>query len=542
MSLSSTDTILDLKKQIHEFKTKSKEIKKRINIIQQQLQDIIYQDKQNLTNRLEHYQNDCLENDIERLRKEIEELQSKLEEINHENQTRSSTEQLHMNDMNIQSNNLPQTMKSSSTNLVSANKKNCLRSVVDISRNSAIQQADDTTALPHRYLKQMNPLIIDINENERVLTDEENETYLFKEEEMIGVIDSNTTSRISHKIRLSHNYIRWIRGPAKIMMNGMTHVADVYTQGIHINGAVVQAIKQGLDKQKQNAMTKNSLKSAFTEITPDWTFEGENADRGFISVSIWMRDPQGRRILVKTHGHPLSAVNEWLAYILGRSLGLPVNEVQIAIYLNKLVSLHTDIANENEKTITFMDLPKQTRKSLLTYSIMESMDLFDHIIQNVDRTPRNILITMPNTTAITDDTSILKIHLIDHSFCFGVGKRDVISAIACKLHSKYLSVVKFDPIDEGRKFEQYLNKLPIADRTIIRNTLNRFAAITDDQFDSWMNEVRDLLSSSQYNRIHDVLCRQRDIAKYYTVQWGICPTYSSIKPNEANQPTHVRDK
>ncbi|CAF3752583.1 unnamed protein product [Rotaria sp. Silwood1] len=494
MSLSSTDTTLDLEKQIHEFKTKSEDIEKRINLIQQQLHDIIYQDKQNLTkqlitmtNGLEHYQNDCLENDIEQLRKDIEGLKSNLDEINHENQT----------------------MKSSSTNFVSTNEENRLQFVVGISRNSAIQHADDTTALSHRYLKQMSPSILNINESERVLTEEE---------EMIGVINFNTTSRVSHKIHLSHNYIRWIRGPAKIMIHGITHVADVYTQGMHISDAVAQAVKQGLDKQKQNAMTKNSLKSAFAKITPDWMFEGENADRGFISASIWMRDPQGQRILVKTHGHPLSAVNEWLAYILGRSLGLPVNEVQIAIYLNKLVSLHADIANENEKIITFMELPKQTRKSLLTYPIIESMDLFDHIIQNVDRTPRNILITMPNTTAITDDTSTWKIHLIDHAFCFGVGKRDVISAIACKLHSKHLSVVKFDPIDEGRKFERYLSKLPIADRNLIRNTLNRFAAITDDQFDSWMNEVHDLLSSSQYNRIHDVLCRQRDIARYYTVQ------------------------
>lgn len=375
-------------------------------------------------------------------------------------------------------------------------------------------------------IEELGAKLQEINSDDQVKPSPDEEETIQK----IEVIGSNTTSRITRKIRLSHNYVQWIRGPAKKMVNGVTHVADVYTQRKDIDDTVVQAVKQGLIQQKLNPSTQ----SVFAEMTSNWKFEGENADRGFISASIWMRDPQGRRILVKTQGHPLSAVNEWLAYILGETLGLPVNEVQIAIYQNKLVTLHTDIAHENEKTVTFMELPKLTRKILLTYPIMGSMDLFDHIIQNVDRTPRNILITMPDTTARASDPAYLKIHLIDHSFSFGVGKREVISAIACKLHSKHLSVVKFDPIDIGRKFEQYLSKLPIPDRIVIRKTLTNFAAITDDQLDSWMTKVQDLLSTSQYKRIYDALSRQRDIAKYYAVQWGIGIISSSMKPYETN--------
>lgn len=352
-------------------------------------------------------------------------------------------------------------------------------------------------------------------------------------EKMVDVIGSDAVPKVTHKVRLAHNYIHWIRGPAKVMIHGATNVVDMYTQGKCISDAVVQAVMQGLAKQRQNAMERqtsnSSFQPVFAEITPDWTFEGKNVDRGFISASVWMRDPRDRRILVKTQGHPLCAVNEWLGFIIGRELGLPVNEVQIAIYQNKLVTLHTDIAHENEKTIVFMDLPKEIRKILLSHPIMESMDLFDHIIQNVDRTARNILITMPNTTAIANDIRTLKIHLIDHSFSFGVGKRHVIGAIACKFHSKHFSVVKFDPIDEERKFEQYLKKVPIVDRTLIRKTLNHFAAITDDQFNSWMTEVCDLLSATQYIRIHDVLRRQRDLARDYAMQRNLFSTSSSIK-------------
>jgi hypothetical protein len=144
---------------------------------------------------------------------------------------------------------------------------------------------------------------------------------------------------------------------------------------------------------------------------------------------------------------------------------------------------------------------------------------------------------MPKTTDINDDSAKVKIHLIDHSNCFGMGKLNGISLIAAKFHSNHLAVVKFDPIHKSKQFEQYLNKLPVNDRPLIGKTLNRFASIADDKFDSWINEIQDLLSSSQYNRINGVLRRQRDIAKRYATQWGISPRSSNIKSNETKENT-----
>jgi hypothetical protein len=155
---------------------------------------------------------------------------------------------------------------------------------------------------------------------------------------------------------------------------------------------------------------------------------------------------------------------------------------------------------------------------------MQSMDLFDHFIQNVDRNPTNILITISNKTNIYDQNAKLKIFLIDHSSCFGMGKLNGISVIASKFHSRHLSVVKFDPIDQANKFYRYLNKIPTTDTILLRNTLIRFAQINDKQIDNWMTEIQDLLSSSQYNRIHTLLYRQRDIIRQYILQWGIHKT------------------
>jgi hypothetical protein len=466
LSQVSADSILALIEEIYQLKIESNELERIIDMLQRQLQVLIDEDEQDFYNqpntttcRIELGQYQSLENDIEHLRKDIEELEVILEEINR--------------------------------------------------RKS---ETDDTTIITHSPLKQINSSNLDRNKNE---LQTENETHL--NEEIIGISDSNVTSRISQKIHLSNNIIRWLRGPAKIMFDGTMHVFDLFAQGTHISDAAIQAVKRGYDKQKQI-----SPKQTFVEVTSDWTFEGENSNRGFNSPSIWMRDPQGRRILFKIQGHPLCAANEWLAYTLGKQLGLPVNEVQISIYQNNLVSLHTDVAHEHEKTLTFMELPRQTRRILLTDTIMGCMDLFDHMIQNADRNQRNILITMSNTTTI-DDAEKMKIHLIDHASCFGMGKFSIISLIACKFHTNHLSIYKFDPINEARKFKHYLCRIPVADRKLIGNTLNRLAAITNNQFDNWMNEIQDLLSPSQYNRIQDVLYRQRDIAKSYTVQWDIKP-------------------
>jgi hypothetical protein len=548
ISQLSANAILDLIKQIYEFKMKFDEIEKTANIIQQQLEDLINDNKQDLkeqmimTNGIESAQKTYLENDIEQLKTDIERLKLKLEEINNDSQKRDLQEQLSVHDMNVKTHHLPVRLKSLVSNIVSPNKEDRSPPVVDTSRNSLTGEEDDNALLSLILFKQ-SPSIIDRYGNRSDSTKIENKTYLEGEEEedndSIGVIDYNTTQKISRKIRLSNNIVSMLRGPFKIMLDGTMHLVEVYAQGAHASDAVVQAVKQGLARQNQIAMDQqtinNSFKPAFAEITPDWTFVGENDDRGFSSASIWMCDPQGHRILVKTHDHPLGAANEWLAYVLGELIGLPINEVRIAIHQNNLVTLHTDVTHENEKTITFLDLPKQRKKALLTSPIFECMDLFDHIIQNVDRNPRNILITIPDTTTIDDDTATLKICLIDHTACFGLGKLNGISVVATKMHSQHLSVVKFDPIAQARKFEQYLSKLPAADRVLIKKILNRFAAITNDQFASWMTEIKDLLTPSQYNRIHGVLYRQRDIARRYTIQWGICPRSSSVKSNGTNQ-------
>ncbi|CAF3660685.1 unnamed protein product [Rotaria sp. Silwood1] len=549
LSSMSADVILDLIKQIYEFQMKSDEIDKTANIIQEQLQDVINDDKQDFKKHLmtmingskEHDRNNYLENDIDRLKKDIQELKLKLEKIYNYSQKKKSQEQLRIQDMKVQSDNLSDKIKSPLINFVSQSKKMLLRSVVDTSKYRVVKQADDPAVLFDLILRQKNESGLDANENELVVSEADNEEDAEDAEETMIVIGSDTTSKTSQKIRFSNNIVRWLRGPFRVMVDGTMHAVDLCAQGIRISDAVIKAVEHGLARQKQNAVeqetTSSSVKPTFAEITSDWTFEGENADRGFSSVSIWMRDPQGQRILIKTQDHPLCAANERLAYTLGGLLGLPINEVQIGVYQNKLVTLHADVANENEKTITFMDLPKQIRKKILTNPLLESMDLFDRIVHNVDRNPRNILITVSKTDSIDDDNTKLKMHLIDHASCFGMGKLNVISIIACKFHSNHLSVVTFDPIEKARKFEQYLNKLPIADRALIKKTLNRFAAITNDQLDSCITEVQDLLSSSQYNRIHSVLYRQRDVAKRCIIQWGIGLNSASLRPNQRNQTT-----
>ena len=139
-------------------------------------------------------------------------------------------------------------------------------------------------------------------------------------------------------------------------------------------------------------------------------------------------------------------------------------------------------------------------------------------------------------TDINDNIAKVKVYFIDHSNCFGMGKLNGISLIASKFHSNHLAVVKFDPIQKSQQFEQYLIKLPVEDRPLISKTLNRFGTITNEQFDSWMSEIQDLLSPSQYNRIHRVLYRQRDIAKQYMTKWEMSPRSSNIiKSDETGQ-------
>ena len=516
------DTIVDLIGQIYQSKLESHQRRQTISMLQQQLQVLIDQDEEDLLtepstppSELQFDLHHSMENEIERLRKDIKELEVVLKDVNNCSQTNASQEQVDIN--------------SRAETTKSLNKTSHMQPTIAIP-----EQINETIILLPSSLERVSLSNSDLSEIEPVLPPTNGEMYLEDDAGEEEESDSYVMSRISQKIQLSNNIIRWLRGPVKIAFNSTMHVFDFFAQGTHISSAALLAVQRGYEKQKSLSLSQstnnNSLKPAFAEINSEWMFISENLDRGFNSPSIWMHDPRGQRILVKTQEHPLCAANEWLVYTLGKVLGLPVNEVQISVYQNNLVTLHTDIAHDNEKTITFMDLPRQTRKILITDAVMGCMDLLDHIVQNVDRNQRNILITMPKTTTINDDTGKMKIHLIDHASCFGMGKLSVISLIACKFHTNHLSVVKFDPIVEARKFEHYLSRLPIVDRRIIRRILNRFAAITNDQFNSWMSEIQDLLSPSQCNRIRDVLYRQRDIAKHFVIDWGFRP----VKVNETN--------
>lgn len=543
----SSDAIFDLVEQIYEFKIKSIEIEKIANKIQQQLNDLNEENKQEKViwrNNIQSNKNNGIENEIELLRKSIKQLKLKYKEIDNLSQKRLSREQSAIPNINIHHDH---SSPISQNQLINTD-KNLLTFDYRISNNSLTKQKDTDSMLTRLLVKQTSPSTIHPNEFE--LSEDEDETSLEEveeeeyydddDDETIGVYDPDKTPRINKKIRLSNNIVCLMRGPFKVMLDGTMHAFEGFAKEPHAKRTVVQAITHGLIKQKQlttdqqPTRTINSLKSAYVKITSDWIFEGENLDKGFTSASIWMRNPQGQRILVKTQDITLCAVNEWVCYVLGRQLGLPVNEAQIGIYQKNLVTLHTDVTLENEKVTTFMDLPKPLRKKLLADPIFESMDLFDQIIQNVDRNPRNILITISNTDKIDDDTTKLKVHLIDHGSCFGAGKLNGISVIASKLHARHFAVVKFNPVDQAKKFERYLNKLPTEDRILMKKTLNRFAAINDEQIESWLTEVKDLLSNSQYDRIQNVLIRQRDIVKQYITQWGLTTRSSSIKSNGKN--------
>lgn len=509
LSHMSTNVISDLIRSICEFKTKLDEIVNTTNRIQHQLSDLIGQD---LKNEFKYDQNDYLENDLVRLTKDIEKLELKLEEIDDDSKRRALQEQPYIDDTKVLS-----TTKSS------------MQSTVGNLSGSTTSEVNDTSKLSYQFLKRMNSLTLDLNENEFIPTELENKMNV-EENEAIVTIDPNTRPEIKKKIHLANNIVLWLRGPLKSTVSGIMHGVDLFAQGTHIKDNVLQAVERRLTKQPQ--LTNNSNKPAFIKITSDWIPEGENSDKGFSSATNWIRDPQGRRLLLKTQELPLGAANEWFGYVLGTQLGLPVNEVQISIYENNLVTLHTDLTKEDEKTMTLLDVPREQRNKLMTHPIMESMDLFDHILQNVDRNLRNILLTVPKTSDINDENAPLKIRLIDHSSCFGMGKLNFISIFAQKFHSSHLSVVKFDPIHKAKQFEQYLNEIPVSDRVFVSETLNRFASTTDDQFDTWITEMQDLLSSSQYNRILSVLHRQRDIARRYIIQWGICPEFSVENLNE----------
>ncbi|CAF1600213.1 unnamed protein product, partial [Adineta ricciae] len=446
ISQLSADVIFDLIKELHEFKIKSDQIEQTATAVQHELQHLINDDTQDLkwqlmaiSNAFNPESNDHLENDIEHLKEDIEQLKLLFEEIKHHSRRRR------------QSHSQPST---STTDSLQSSGQSCLLSLAGIPKERTTLQTTPHTTLSNLLVRQISPSIIDLNENDFDISEER------PEEKVIEINSSEQAPKISHKIRLSNNIVKWLRGPLKFAVDGTFYVVDLFARNTHISESVVKAVKQGVAKQNQFTSTEHPgdelFRSPFIEITSDWKYAGANDDQGYSSDSFWIKDPQNRRLLVKIQDHALCAVNEWLAYVLGKLLGLPINEVQIAIYEDKLVSLHKDVAEEDEQTLTYMDLPKKIQQIVITDPLLEGMDLFDHIIQNVDRNPRNILITIPKDTSVEEENVKLKIHLIDHSPCFGMGKLNGLSVFANKFHSQHLAVVKFDPIGQAKKFEQYL--------------------------------------------------------------------------------------
>ena len=109
----SADAILDLIKEIYQFKTELDDIQKTAHKLQQQLQEEINEDKQALENQY-------LENDIENLRKDIDHLKLELEQFTNYNEKKVFEEQ--QTDINGQTNNVPETIKSRLVSLVSTKK------------------------------------------------------------------------------------------------------------------------------------------------------------------------------------------------------------------------------------------------------------------------------------------------------------------------------------------------------------------------------------------------------------------------------------
>ena len=495
-----------------------------------------------ITNQFQPNESYYFGNYIEGCKTEIEELELELENTMYDNQQQS-----HANITRDLSDDCFIQVKPLPLNNGQSRKKCSLDSIFSTFKTSIANKTMETSTLSCPDFPQTTQTISHIKERRLFSLEQERNFFSDEEEneEMIIYLNGRTPSKIRHKIRFNNNIVRYLRGPLKSMVHGTMYAVDICAQGTRISDAALQAVKKGLDRQKEIMVQKpansNSMLPTFVEITSDWTIEGENPNRGFSSPSIWMRDPQGRRILAKIQEHPLCAANEWLAYALGRALGLPVNEVQIAVHKDNLVTLHTDVACEGEKTVTFMNLPKQMRKILMNDLIMATMDIFDRIIENVDRNQQNILITIPKTVNTNDKNIRLSVHFIDHSNCFGMGKLNGISLIASKFHSNHLAVVKFDPIQKARQFEQYLTKLPVEDYALISETLHRFAMVTDEQLDSCMSEIQDLLSSNQYDRIRDVLYRERDITEHYIAQWETSSICSSMKSDEIRQDPSTMD-
>lgn len=328
------------------------------------------------------------------------------------------------------------------------------------------------------------------------------------------IIDLNKKKEIKSKVKLSNETINNLRENFQIIIDSPMRFVEFFTKDKFIDEFIKQEILNNLSNK------------IFCEIKSDWTYENINLNRGFTSQSIWMRNSINQRILIKIEDHPLSAINEWLSYQLGSYLHLPINHVQISIYQNKLVTLHKDVKLNNEQIYEFIHLPKNIQKIILKDPIILLMDLFDHFINNCDRNPRNILITIPIYSNI-NHIKQFKIHFIDHSSSFGLGKLNLLSAIALKLHSKHFSIVKFNPSKQAKLFEKYLYQIPIQDHIHIKQILNRFATIDDQLIHLWFQQIKNLLSIHQYNRIITTFQKQILVIKHFIEHFKLLNHFSN---------------
>ena len=301
ISQLSVDSILHLIGQIYHFKMKSDAIEKTIQRMEQQIENLNNGNMQRSTdqsiamsNGLEFDPENCLENIIGQLRQDIKELKIKFNEISNDNEGRTESMQSRMSDRNG-------AVKSQSEVTQSVGQERPFQSIENTLNKDSAARSNCTSSLTRLLFKQLSSTMLDSDEAENETDPQAQEE---DNEETVVVIDSNTTPRVAKQIRLSNNIIRLVRGPFKTILDDTMHAIDVYTEEINTSNVVVAAVKQGWDKQKRMAiaeqMNRNALKPPFMEITSDWMFEGTNANQGLSSRTIWMRNPQGQRILIKT--------------------------------------------------------------------------------------------------------------------------------------------------------------------------------------------------------------------------------------------------
>lgn len=314
----------------------------------------------------------------------------------------------------------------------------------------------------------------------------------------------------------------WYQKPGKVVKQALGRVMDTVVPLPLAESAIVRAIELRLTSEKVARVTRQGISAvhaevapAFTDLTHGWQVLGDNSERGLSNASFWARDPQGQRVMIKIQNLPEGSANERLAFSLGTALGLPVNEVQLGLWEGQVVSLHRDVAREGEQALAIVDLALQERLAATSDPRLAQMELFDQVIQNTDRNPRNILVVKPRA----GESTPLRLYLIDHTNAFGVGRLPV-SLLAAKFKLKGLAWVYFSPDFEARAFGQYLAGLPPEQWTKVRPLLERFGALTDKQIDVLLQDVHGLLPPEREQLIRRPLQLKRNIANALSAAAG----------------------